>query len=651
MLVIVSVRHLLLLLLCLSALRTLAQDNAIPGIKMATAPKIDGVVDAEEWKDAPAVRGLVDENNAAPSPEDAEFRIGYDDKYIYFAAKLLDSQPGSIRANEYRTNVSLSGDDSVSLYLDLSGSLTDWNAFGINPRGATSIDLAGGRAAKREWTGEFVAAARTTPEGWEAEARIPWQVMRLPAAGPRTVRVNFARAMSRTQRSYIWRYYNAGQSQNNGRWLDVEIPKSPADRSILLLPYLYTGVDQKDGPIANGGLDLKTNLADQVVLVGSINPDFRNIENAILSLDFSRFERLAGESRPFFLEGRQYYNSAIFASQRIRSFDLGVNVYGRASDRTSFGVLDAADFGGQNAFVGNFSYDPDPKNSIRMTATSLKREGFDNEGYLLRYSRQIGDINLFLRTMGTQDEVRGAGTHNTGMLVYERGGLFTYAAWEAVAPTFLPRLGFQPERDYKGIQLGGGYNGPVHFGSIREVSVDVNTNDYDFFDGGFYRNEQDVQASFALIDGTSIGLGLNNQDFMGSHDRLYSVSLTRPRNSPARNARIAAQWGQIGGVYFESTGASLAYRPVQRMQVTASYQHVHHASRSDLGILGLNYDLGNDLYLSGRAVKRDDDWNAYLSFRRSGARGVEYFLILGDPNARTFKSSLILKMVMPFAIR
>ena len=40
---------------------------------------------------------------------------------------------------------------------------------------------------------------------------------------------------------------------------------------------------------------MKTSLTDQIDLVGTINPDFRNVENQVLSVDFSYFERLAGE--------------------------------------------------------------------------------------------------------------------------------------------------------------------------------------------------------------------------------------------------------------------------------------------------------------------------------------------------------------------
>ena len=72
-----------------------------------------------------------------------------------FAAQLKESDPRAIRATEYRTNVGLSGDDYVELDLDLSGSMSAVNSFQINPLGGNNIQIAGGRAAKREWLGRL----------------------------------------------------------------------------------------------------------------------------------------------------------------------------------------------------------------------------------------------------------------------------------------------------------------------------------------------------------------------------------------------------------------------------------------------------------------------------------------------------------------
>jgi len=627
----------------------LAQHPPVPAYQFPNPPTIDGTVSDEEWKDCPTFEGLIDASTGGSAPESAKFWLAYDKDFVYFAAKLADSQPGSIAATERRTNVSLEGDDYVRLYLDLSGSLADFNGFTINPLGATDIRLAGGRAAKREWSGEFFAKARITDKGWEAEARIPWQVMRLPGAGPRTVRFNITRLMQRTQRTYSWAYTNTAPD-NFGRWTAVELPKNHVDRSIKLLPYTYAGYSDREGFISNTGVDLKTNLGEEIPLVLSVNPDFRNIENQILSIDFSRFERLAGETRPFFQEGLQYFNSALFASQRITGFDAGLNVHGKITDQTSFGVLNAIDFGNQNSFVGNVTYSPNSKDSWRLTGTSLDRGATKNDAYLARYNRIQGDYSIFLRSMGTKDAALGGRIWNTGALTWYKGEHQVYAQYDAVSDNFVPRLGFAPERDYKGPLFFYQFQKPMEKGPIAEYTFYTQALAYDRFDGGFYRNQINPGAGFVWRDGTAVDLTADWQNFLGDHDRLYSLFIRRPRGNPYNNWRAGYSFGNLAGEDYRSVSLGRAFRPVRDLQITANYQHVDHFTRSDQLLIGVNFDMKNDQSISGRLVKRDSDWNGYLAFRRSGGEGTEYFLILGDPNARKFTASLVMKVVVPFQI-
>jgi hypothetical protein len=108
-----------------------------------------------------------------------------------------------------------------------------------------------------------------------------------------------SRFVPRTQRRSVFGYTGGGRLANTPRWTDVALPAPSRVRTLHLLPYTFGGVDPAGGGIARSGLDVKAPLAGNIQLVGTVRPDFRNIENQILSLDFSRFERLAGETRPF----------------------------------------------------------------------------------------------------------------------------------------------------------------------------------------------------------------------------------------------------------------------------------------------------------------------------------------------------------------
>lgn len=620
--------------------------HTMDAVRMTTPPTIDGTITPEEWKDCRKMEGMYDASDLSPCPENTHFWLGYDDKYIYFAAKMFDSQPKAIKMTEYRTNTSVQGDDFIQLDVDTYGTMTDWNHFYINPRGATDVQIAGGRATKREWVGDFFARARVVEDGWEAEARIPWQLMKLPASGKRDVRFDVDRKIARLSRYFDWTRINGSDMSGTGKWVGVELPKVESDRILQLLPYSYQGYDPS-GTVANSGMDVKLPITDQMTFVGTVNPDFRNIENQILSIDFSRFERLAGESRPFFQEGNQYYGSALVATQRIKAFDSGINVYGRTSDRMSIGLINTSDFGNENDFATTMQYTLDPKSQLRFSHTTLDSKDFKNRGYLMAYSTQMGDTNVFARGMSTQDAGAGRGEERTVNLNFNKNGLNINAGYETVSPKFLPRLGFQPEVDYKGFQGSAGLDRVFKNGNVAEVFIGSYGTLYDHYAGGSYRHGQGGDFNIAFRDGTRVGLNADFSQFEGVNDQTFSARLTHPRNDPYRFWSVNYTWGEIEHKEYKSVGLNMAYRPTQKLQLNLGTQFVEHFSNLKQIILSGNLDLGNDKSISGRIVQGNHDTNAYIALRRSGNAGMEYFLILGDPNASHFRSSLVLKMTYP----
>src|SRR5205823_14261547 len=59
------------------------------------------------------------------------------------------------------------------------------------------------------------------------------------------------------------------------------------------------------------GLDFRYNLASDVSLVGTVNPDFGQVEADQLVLNLSTFETFFPEKRPFFLEGLDLFQSPL----------------------------------------------------------------------------------------------------------------------------------------------------------------------------------------------------------------------------------------------------------------------------------------------------------------------------------------------------
>ncbi|MBS1704505.1 MAG: hypothetical protein JST40_01415 [Armatimonadetes bacterium] len=627
----------------------------LAGIVAPIPPLIDGTINPEEWSAASTGEGLVDEETGVSSPENGQFWLSYDHDYVYFAYRAQDSQPATIHATEYRQNVSLNGDDHVLFNIDVLGNLDAFNSFQINPKGATTLYIAGGKAAKTEWLGEIQAKGRLTEFGYEIEARIPWKIMRLPAAGKRTVRVNVSRYMPRTQRYYSWRDTSAGKVENTGNWIDVEIPVPPVDRTLKLLPYGYLGGGNQK-PIFNSGLDMKTQLAPRIEAVGTINPDFRNVENQVLSLDLSYFERVTAESRPFFQEGGNFFNTGfgtkVFLPQRIPSFDWGAKAFGNISDKLDFGVMALQTLEERTAVVASTTYIPRARQNLNFAYAGLRDKEHSNDTLWANYGFGSGAWFSWVQAAGTFDSTKDfASKHSIGQS-YNNKGLSFYWEWESVEKRFEPRIGYQADVDYKGISAGPSYLQTYQKGAIMETAFEFNAANYWHLDGLPYRRSTSFSGSITSRNGIDFDFGGTLNRFKTFDDQSIFFSIEKPRRDPYRRWQYDYSFGRFMERPFQSHSLSFAYRALPRLQTGIGFQWLSSDGDDERQIISsVNWEIDSLQSISGRAIQRGNAWNAYLSYKRAGGRGAEYFVILGDPNSRSFESRLIVKAVYPLELK
>ena len=650
-------RPVIVVLCCILAALTGAQTREFVGGHLDKPPTIDGKIEPDEYRDALHFDGLVDSGTGAPSPEGGTFYLAYDAQYVYFAAKLVDLQPSSIQATEYRTNVSLRGNDTIRLNLDPFGTLSDFNGFEMNARGGTYMDIAGGRAAKREWLGDFVSKGRITTEGWEVEARIPWSVMRLPSRGAHDLRFNVYRQHRRLQRNYSWSQTSNGLVQNYGRWKAVDLPAAQPPR-LRALPYVYGGIDGKRGVLANAGLDLRYPLTPDLDFVGTISPDFRNVERGVLSLDFSYFERLADETRPFFLEGGRYFrentDAPIFVSQRIGDFDTGGKVFGKLDAKTDVGVLATADFGHEDAVVARVRRQESPRTDWAAMFAGGGKDGRRNDAASGVYNRGVGSWTFTGRLAAVQDETEGTGHRALAAAQYSQNRTYMFGEYVEVTRNFNPRLGFAPLRDYRGVDVYARQSWAAPKRGLVDYGIDGGVTKFQTYDlRGPYLETASFSPDVTLKDGTRIDTELRYERYLGgSSDQTYGASIERPLGDPYRHWGVGYRSGTRNYRPYRDFSAGAAYRPLPTLQLNASYQKTTYGGTTiDQKILSANYDLDQYHSVGGRVVSGPGISNFYVSFRQSGNRGAEYYLILGDPNAAHFRASLILKAVFPLSFK
>lgn len=628
---------------------------SLPSAPAPAPPKIDGLISPDEWQSSASFNGFFfDADMGTQDTNPISFYLTYDAKHIYFGVEVKDDPKGLIM-DEYRPNIELGNNDHIEFLIEPFAKASSFNLFRVSPGGAFEMRLAGGTANKEEWRGGMRTASKVHADGWSAEMAIPWDVMSLPSAGERDLMINVIWNDKSSLRRKIW-HYNGGDLSKTPLWKGVNVPRISTGRSLKLLPFFYAGYADKDRDfLFNSGLDLKTSLTPNSQLVGTINPDFRNIENQVLSLDFSYFERLANESRPFFLEGSGYrgvgFDSRIFASQRIRTFDAGINTYGSFDSKTTYSFLTTQDFGKEANLVATFDRKLSPQTNLNMAYVSAMKKGQNNQAAMINSFSRQGSYEYFAGARMTEDDLVKTGTSfNLGALRNEKGW-FNYVEYQQVSESFNPRLGFQRERDFRGLETWHEFEKTHPRGVVAETGIEFGGGWAERLDGTPYRKNIDLNTSVTFRNGIDWDMSIGQGTFLDSVDQNFRVNVEYPIGNPYRRAYIDYVTGNFARHAYDQFGMGFSYRPYKKVQTGLSAQWQRHYDDTRQLIASLSWDLGTYESLAGRIVEREGDINWYLSWRRSGGLGAEYFVILGDPNSREFSKSLILKAVFPLSIK
>lgn len=618
-------------------------------VTAATSPKIDGELTPGEWNDTARFDQFIDGDNLGVSDEKGEYWLMYTPDAIYFAGRVT-TDPRRIVADEYRDNVSLDGNDNMRLLIDPFGQGNNFNSFATNASGATNISLSGGRAAKTEWLGEIEAQGRRTETGWQFEMRIPWGIMASPAGRIRDPKIQINWFRSNRQNTYaIVPFRSRPDELPVWRGLDIAAPR--AERTLSLLPYFVAGSSERRNPLYNFGLDAKTALTDQLQFVSTFGPDFRNVENSILSLDFSYFERLGNETRPFFQEGSGFLRSSnLFRSQRIRQIDFGAKVYGRVSTDQTLGAQVVSDFGERT--VGVLGWEQNRGDAeVTLAGVVNAERGRQNLAGRAAYETRWGNFYPEVEFAFTDDQVRGSGWSGSASYTYSKANWSYGTAIFATTPNFFPRAGFNPQTDEKGVNIYLNKGWENLKGPLDRVSSYLNAYRVDRFDGGFYRDGVNFGFNARLRNRIALGANFSWDQFEANNDRSRSFEFSFPSGDPYRNVFVAYSDNYFAGAPFRSWSLGGRYKPLQRMQLDASLELVNFRGFDRQAIIGFRYDLDKAQSIGGRLVLRGDEWNGFATYRLGGRRGNEYFLIVGDPNSDKWRNRVAFKAVIPLTIR
>jgi hypothetical protein len=636
-----------------------AQEGAtirreIRAVRLSPPPEIDGDLSDLCWKQAARAERFTDVLYGGAVADQTVVSLGYDARNIYVAFHAYDSQPQSIVARQTKRGVFPRGDDFVAITLDPfhTHKSADRSRFVVNPLGTQFAQLGGGRGTKLEWEGKWQAAARIGVDGWTVEMAIPWSILNYPAVnGPITCGINFDRFQQRTKIHSWWSNIGPQEfAELDGHWVGVQFP--PFRPRLSLLPYVSPGWQEQSGRSLRSGLDLRDALTPSLTLVGTLNPDFANVEEAVEGIDFSYGERFVPDRRPFFQEGASIYHSEgetgqYFYSGRIGNFATGLNLYGKLTPKDTLGVLAALDLGHRADWILRGRHELDPTSGINFALINRDDELLTNRVLVLGGGSRRGFWNVDASWAGSWLNGRASGSTATAHFVYESPRWYAEVTPHYIRPDFRDDLGFIDFTDFKGVNTYLTYSTEWRRGPLRRLSVDAATKDSDHYDGRLFRQERRLSADVLSHSDIALHLGWDGGRFEQFNDSVFSFQVTPQASDPFRTFGVGFSWGRRAGAPYSFLTPGVTWRFGAKLTLGLASSILHHQGDQQQHILTFNHDFSPRHGIAGRIVAETGGTNGYLSYRRSGYGGVETFLILGDPNARRFRQRLALKVIWP----
>ena len=647
-------------------LQAWAQENTqtvqkeLPALKTDQAPTVDGVLDDACWQDTPQAIGFTDERTEKPAKNQSVGRVVYTDTAIYVGLHLYDDMPDKIVARQTKDQTRIRGEDWVSFSLDPfhTHQFSDRNFFIVNPLGTKYAHLATGRAEKSEWIGLWKAAAQIVEDGWIVEMEIPWQMLDYPdTTRPVQMGINIDRLQQRTGERSWWCNLGVNEfRENDGHWIDVLPP--PRKRELKLLPYLIGGISETGTSVeatsesrreytARAGADLRYEVTPQLRLIGTANPDFDNIEQAVEGIDFSYGERYVPDRRPFFSEGSNVYRLGhLFHSRRIMDMDGGLNLFGKIGKNTSVGTLGTYHRNNQNVIL-QASQSLTATSNIRAAFLShhQRAEGFNNVGHLsgdMRFGKFLARSAI---AQSQADESNGR--DGFANVIYQGQLVQPYLSVFFVDSDFVNRLGYHPFTGYRGLSLGSYFRNEWREGFFRRASVSIQSQISNTYEGDIFRRDLSISSLIMTHSDYALAAGWRGGQFEEFSDSVFSIGLRVRASDRFNNVGITYNWGEQAGERIHRISGNLNLR-AYGFTAGLSSRIQWHFERRYQQILTLTYDFSPALSLGSRLIWQVEGLNIYFALRRSGYAGTDFFIILGDPNASEFKQHLIAKVIRSF---
>ncbi len=394
-------------LLCLSLqglCQSIIYDKKICNAYKLTseAPVIDGNLNDTEWLYLAWINDFVQhqpyEGND-PSQETG-FKILYDNDNIYVAIWSYDTYPDSIERRLTRKD-EIEG-DLVSIQLDTYFDHRTAFVFMVSASGVKADAIISNDGEIQDFTWDPIWYVKTSidGDGWNAEMRIPLSQLRFDKENNQVWGLQVIRFLFRKEEISLWQPVPRDASGWVHQFGELNgISGISPKKQIEIAPYIVASTErfekEEGNPFATGklnrfnaGVDGKIGITNNLIIDFTLNPDFGQVEADPSQVNLTAYEVFFEEKRPFFIEGKNIFNSPLlfysgdyvqpenlFYSRRIGrnpQSDPGLDEGEYSDIPSSTSILGAAKLTGKTKTGLSFG--------IIESVTAKEKAEIDNEG-------------------------------------------------------------------------------------------------------------------------------------------------------------------------------------------------------------------------------------------------------------------------------
>ena len=279
---------------------------SVDPVKATVAPPIDGNAENPIWKTGTHLTLDWDLHQEKPAKDRTDVYLLDDAHYVYVA--FVAEQHADVLATQHTDEVGFDTDDEVQIDLWPGGDGGFRYIFTATPIGTHYSHSSENSNYSPKWT----SSGRLTATGYEVTMRIPFDAMR--GDGRNTWRAQLVRFEERSGAILEWAHNPAQQNHNDANYAgyltDMQAVVASARTKPRLALYSLGSLASvaAGGSTSRAGADWAVPVTPTASFIGTVHPDYSNVDLDQQTISPTAFARFFQEVRPFFTQGSSFYN-------------------------------------------------------------------------------------------------------------------------------------------------------------------------------------------------------------------------------------------------------------------------------------------------------------------------------------------------------